>query len=233
MEERKFYVYEFIRLDNGEPFYVGKGCGNRVNDIHRGRSPWFKNVVKRHGSVSRIIVDGLTEKEAYEAEVWFIYEYKHIYNFNLVNLDDGGQGAVCGERNPMYGRLGKLNPNTGTKATEKRRKLISEALRGKAKSKTHRNKLSIFAKTRTGEKNPNYKNGEKIAGMKNPSAIKVTVYNKSKEVEFAGCKSEVCERYQISLYLLTKLKNKIVNIETDFSRENEKFKHIDGYKFEM
>lgn len=27
MNENKYYVYEWIRLDTNEPFYVGKGCG--------------------------------------------------------------------------------------------------------------------------------------------------------------------------------------------------------------
>ena len=29
MDENKYYVYEWIRLDINEPFYVGKGCGDR------------------------------------------------------------------------------------------------------------------------------------------------------------------------------------------------------------
>ena len=61
--------------------------------------------------VSNIIVDNLEEKEAYDAEVWYIYECKYIFGYDLVNLDEGGRGALGGTDNPMYGRKGKLNPN--------------------------------------------------------------------------------------------------------------------------
>ena len=30
-----YYVYEWIRLDSNEPFYVGKGAGNRWKHLTR------------------------------------------------------------------------------------------------------------------------------------------------------------------------------------------------------
>ena len=32
----KYYVYEWIRLDTNEPFYVGKGCDDRWKDLKGG-----------------------------------------------------------------------------------------------------------------------------------------------------------------------------------------------------
>ena len=29
--KNEYYVYEWIRLDTNEPFYVGKGKGNRIS----------------------------------------------------------------------------------------------------------------------------------------------------------------------------------------------------------
>ena len=33
LEANNFYVYEYIRTDSMEPFYVGKGSGNRYLDL--------------------------------------------------------------------------------------------------------------------------------------------------------------------------------------------------------
>lgn len=35
------YVYEYIRLDTGEPFYIRKGSGNRWRDTKRSRNKDF------------------------------------------------------------------------------------------------------------------------------------------------------------------------------------------------
>ena len=32
-----FYVYEWIRLDTNEPFYIGKGCNDRWRNLKRGK----------------------------------------------------------------------------------------------------------------------------------------------------------------------------------------------------
>ena len=40
-----YYVYEWIRLDTNEPFYVGKGKGNRWKDLIRGRNYHFNNIL--------------------------------------------------------------------------------------------------------------------------------------------------------------------------------------------
>ena len=233
--DRRFYVYEFIRLDTNEPFYVGKGCGQRVNDKHRGRSPWFKNIIKKHGAVSNIIVDNLTEKEAYEAEVWFIYEYKHVLNFNLVNLDDGGHGAVNGEGNPMYGKKGILSPIYGRTVPLIQRLHISQGLKGKKKSDEHKLKLKESCATRNyiGKNNPNYGNGKKIAGSNNPASLKIKVVNKLGCVTIFDTKRDVCKHYGISPYLLNKLMGKIISVDDDFSRMKHKYRVLDGCKIDL
>lgn len=268
MEDRRFYVYEWIRLDTNEPFYVGKGCGNRAYQL-KSRNAGFMNIVNATDCAVVILAENLTEEEAYEAEVWYIYEYKYIYNFGLVNMDEGGLGAVCGKHNHMYGRKGHLHPNFGKTASEETRKKqslarrgerngmfgkrgkdsplygrkasmerrlkISKALKGKKKSPEHVRKIREILSQRNikGENNPNYGNGEKIAGLKNKSAVKVHVVNSKNEIEFIGCKKEVCDKYKISLYLLTKLKNRKIDVEKDFNREKSKYAHLNGYEFKM
>lgn len=233
--DRRFYVYEFIRLDTGEPFYIGKGCGNRVNDIHRGRSKWFKNIVKKHGAVSRIIIGDLTESEAYEAEVWFIYEYKHILNYKIANLDDGGHGATNGKSNPMYGRRGKLSPIYGRQKPLIERLNISQGLKGKKKSEKHKQKLKEHCQGRNyrGENNPNYGNGIKISGGNNPASVKIIAVGKTGESRMFDTKHEACKFFGISPYLLNKFIGKTISVDEDFVRLKNDFRHLDGYKLEV
>lgn len=267
MNSRRFYIYEYIRLDTNEPFYIGKGCGNRAFQIDKSRNANFRKVLQKSKVACVLLMDNLTEQEAYEAEVWFIYEYKHILSFKLTNMDDGGLGAVSGKFNHMYGKKGRLHPNYkrevseesrkkmsiarkgpknhmygkrgvlspiyGLKASEDRKKKISESLKGKVKSETHiaNLKKSLDKRDFRGSKNPNYGNGEKIAGLKNKSAVKISVFNNEGLLEFEGCKLEVVSKYNLSLYLLTKLLDKKLDVEKHFNRDRKKFKHLQGYEF--
>lgn len=43
---KKYYVYEWIRLDTNEPFYVGKGNGDRWCKLTRGNNHHFNRIVQ-------------------------------------------------------------------------------------------------------------------------------------------------------------------------------------------
>ena len=45
LEDNIYYVYEWIRLDTNEPFYVGMGHKNRWRDF-QSRNKWFINIVR-------------------------------------------------------------------------------------------------------------------------------------------------------------------------------------------
>jgi hypothetical protein len=86
----KFYVYIHIRLDNMQPFYVGKGCGKRkISKL--GRSKLWHDIVNKYGFKIEVIAEKLEEKEAYNIEKNIIYEYKKIYQ--LTNKTNGGGGS--------------------------------------------------------------------------------------------------------------------------------------------
>ena len=61
----KFYVYEWIRLDTNEPFYVGKGCGNRWCNLKRDNNTRFNRIVNSRKVAVTILEDNLDEKTAY------------------------------------------------------------------------------------------------------------------------------------------------------------------------
>jgi CRISPR/Cas system-associated protein Cas5 (RAMP superfamily) len=95
MEGNKYYVYLHIRLDSGEPFYVGKGKDNRYKDISS-RNEYWKNIVKKYGYDIIFLEENLTEKESFEKEIYWIARIgrKDLGYGNLVNMTDGGDGNV-------------------------------------------------------------------------------------------------------------------------------------------
>lgn len=94
--EKKFYVYEHVRPDTGEVFYVGKGTKDRVRYITR-RGPHHKNIVAKlaRSGLSpevRIILETTDESEAFRVERDRI-AYWRLRGVKLANLTDGGEGA--------------------------------------------------------------------------------------------------------------------------------------------
>lgn len=127
----KFYVYEHVRPDTGQIFYVGKGFGKRA---------WFLKERNRHhmhiiGKLARIgmvvevrlIATGLKEQEAFELEIKRIAELRRN-KISLVNLTDGGEGI------------------SGLKFSEKSKLMMSNAHKGKTLSAEHRAKISEKSK---------------------------------------------------------------------------------------
>ena len=140
-EERRYYVYGYIRLDTNTYFYIGKGTGIRYKRIDL-RSKHFKNILNTTECAVEIIEDNLTEEEALELEQTLIeslvfeegysIEFDHYTDKNegfnhLVNNTFGGEGISgykhtdatkkkCthyGESNGMYGKKGELSPHFG------------------------------------------------------------------------------------------------------------------------
>ena len=86
MTKNYFYVYMYLRED-GTPYYVGKGIGNRAYQKNRRLKPPPKNRI--------IIQDRLTEEQAFQQEIEHIAFYGRIDNGTgmLRNLTDGGEGS--------------------------------------------------------------------------------------------------------------------------------------------
>lgn len=90
----KYYVYAWFRLDKNVVFYIGKGSGNRYKDMSM-RNKYFLNVVNKVGKENikiDILVDNLSEEEAFEKEKYYISYYRKL-GHPLTNISDGGEGS--------------------------------------------------------------------------------------------------------------------------------------------
>lgn len=160
-----FYVYEWIRLDTNEPFYIGKGINERCFALNRNKH--FNDVIKYCNNndikyVVNILEDNLSEKEAFQYECWYIHHYMVEMGFNLTNKTWGGEGGntfvlMSPEKKIEYRknmRLKLLGKNTGKKDEE-----ICK-------------KISITKKSKgigVGKNNPMY--GKNVKDFMTPEAI--------------------------------------------------------------
>jgi hypothetical protein len=157
MIDLKFYVYVLYRdVAVIDPFYVGKGHGNRINyhdrllekgkRVNRHKNNTIRQCLKAHGFVPKqLYADRLTEQEAFYLERYLIslWGRRDKGTGCLTNMTDGGEGtAGCiysAEQRARNSAARKGKPGH-PKSPEERAKL-SAALTGKRKSEAHKEKL--------------------------------------------------------------------------------------------
>ena len=137
-----YHVYFYLRSRDsdigkaGTPYYVGKGKGRRAYNNH-GRSvpvPKDKNNIV-------IVLDNLTEEQAFRNEMDFISWYGRVDSGNgiLRNLTDGGEGSSGWI--PSEETKRKISEsNKGRIPSEETRRKLSEAGKGKILSEEHKRK---------------------------------------------------------------------------------------------
>jgi hypothetical protein len=88
MTENEYYVYLYLRED-GTPYYVGKGKGNRAYQKHRRVS------VPKNNDKIVFAHTNLSEDDAFKKEIELILQYgrKDTGTGILINLTDGGEGT--------------------------------------------------------------------------------------------------------------------------------------------
>lgn len=130
-----FYVYEHIRLDTNEVFYVGKGKHDRALS-EKNRNKHWHNIVNRCGFDYRIIVQNVDEATAFSIEKQIIKKYKEL-NCILANYTNGGEG-VSGYKHTDESKqkmsskaIGRIAPNKGMQASELTKQKMSLAKIGK------------------------------------------------------------------------------------------------------
>ena len=196
-DPKRFYTYAYLRED-GTPYYIGKGKGDRLytKDKREFKPPKDK---------SRIIFlkQNLTEEEAFKHEIYMIAVLgrKDLGTGILRNKTDGGEGssgAIVSEetrRKQSEARKGENNPNYGKKMSEEQKKKISEKAKGKKQSEETKRKNSESKKGKyAGKNHPMYgkspseetrkKQSEAMKGENNPN------YGKSPSEETRKKRSE-------------------------------------------
>ena len=94
MNNKRFYVYSWVRLDINKVFYIGKGSKDRYKDLSM-RNKHFLNIVNLLGMENiriDILESNLEEKEAFEKEIYYISYFKE-QGHPLTNLSTGGEGS--------------------------------------------------------------------------------------------------------------------------------------------
>lgn len=89
-------VYRHIRLDNGNPFYIGIGKNESRAYSKRGRNIFWQRIVSKCGYEVEILFYDLDYEQAKLKEQEFIYLYGRTDTCNglLCNLTNGGDGSL-------------------------------------------------------------------------------------------------------------------------------------------
>ena len=126
-ESRIYYVYEHIRLDKMEPFYIGKGKGERAYDLYR--NDHHDAITDEYGHAVVIIADKLTEEEAY----WLERDTIEDYVFNLgYGIDIKGHKDYDHELPHLTNMdWGGIGGKSGVKQSEETKRKIGEKNKGK------------------------------------------------------------------------------------------------------
>lgn len=128
---KKFYVYEHIRLDTNHVFYVGKGLYKRAWSKDNRNSYW-KNIVNQCGYLINILEYFDDEESAFNREKQLIMWHKFFGNCEA-NLSCGGVG----------GNSGCTPWNKGIPRSKETIEKIANKLTGKNISQETKKKISI------------------------------------------------------------------------------------------
>lgn len=138
-----YYVYEWIRLDINEPFYVGKGKDDRCFTFRK-RNKYFNDIVKycennSIGIAVNILESNLTNDEALMTECWYINYYIFECGYNITNQTWGGDGGdivsmMTSEQKRLYSikmHNSCLGKNKGHFHSKEAKIKMSESKKGK------------------------------------------------------------------------------------------------------
>lgn len=145
------YVYQHIRLDTNEIFYIGISRGKKYNraNLKVRRNPYWTNIINKTNYKVEIIYDDISWEEACIIEKRLIAKYGRKDNNTgiLSNMTDGGEGKVNvvyteEQKEKLKNQFKNLErtdewknnikiAKTGTKHSKETKKKISQSNKGK------------------------------------------------------------------------------------------------------
>lgn len=182
-----YYVYEWIRLDTNETFYVGKGKGSRAY-VPKKNNSYFMRIYEKYDTAVCILEGNLSCEKALSREQEYIYDY--VFNLGYgINIKGYRESEVGLLVNFTWGGEG----TEGRKCSEKTKEKISKANRGKSHPQTEitkeiiRNKLKAYSKTEEHRKHIS----ESLKGrILNPEALqKMILWTKTADRSEIHCKN--------------------------------------------
>jgi hypothetical protein len=226
-----FYVYAHYRSTDphGNPFYIGKGKANR--DTSHKRNPYWKNIVAKHGFVSKKIKENLTEDEAWGLEKSLIQQYGKLSDGTgcLCNLADGGEGAsgtIHSEETKKKWSIVKKGKTweeiygiEGAKKIREKRKKTGR----KSHSAETKKKLSL---SKIGDKNPMYGKSPTPEHSKKLSESKIGKPSNSKGKKYSETTRQKFKQAAILRALDPEIRNKISKSLTGIVRSEETKKRM-------
>lgn len=165
MEDRNYYVYIYWRLDTNEPFYIGKGKGNRWKNLDR-RNEHFKRIVNKSQFVVEIVKDNLTNECACGIEIYLINKLVFEYGYSIDILNNHSIEKGMHLVNQTWGGDGLSRPHT--EKEKERMSCLHSKENNPMYGKNYRdymtkNELELYDKKRS----------ETMSGFNNPMAISV------------------------------------------------------------
>lgn len=159
--DKKYYVYIYRRKDNGNVFYIGKGCNNRDITI-AGHNNYCRNIANKYGCIIERIYENLTEQEALDLEEKTIKHYVYDLNYSIALDNDfelrdrSNEKFLCNHTLGGEGTIG--THRMSDKEKEKRRnkflgdKNIAKRVDVREKLSKHAKENNSFARTDVKEK---------------------------------------------------------------------------------
>lgn len=114
---QQYYVYKHTFTDGS--FYIGKGTKNRLNEVKKGRSRVYLELIDKFGPPTiSIIKNGLTEDEAFQLENKEIINSR-AHGCKAINRTDGLEKSDIGSMPPKTLLFCKNTRKKYTQSTNK------------------------------------------------------------------------------------------------------------------
>ncbi len=229
------YVYQHIRKDTNQPFYIGIGSDlgfYRANKFSERNEIW-ERIKNKTEILVEILHNNIEWEDACQIEIQLIKKYGRINNKTgiLSNMTDGGEGTLNKVINEETRYL-LGNGNRGKKRTEESKLKQSKVTKGVKKSKSHTEKirqyrigkkLSEETKRKISENSKGRSSWNKGIKFSDESKIKMSNSKKGKKTSGDNPNSKIVLNTENGVFYET-LKEAAISINMGYSNFKRKIK---------